>query len=425
MRVIAAIAALSFVAAADELPPHVLQLARLRANMRQHLATIPDYTCLSVTERYRLDPKSRTLRLVDRVRLEVAYVGQRELYAWPDENEFHSDAPAEMIGSGMFGSGDFVSHARAAFTGNYDVTRYAGESTVSGRELLRWDYSISPMFTNWTVGSGFITAHSGAAGSYWVDPQTLDLQTLEVRTQGLPPDFPINEVRTVIEYARTRIGSREIVLPQRSVTSLSERSGLLSENRTEFSHCRQYAAQSVVRYLAPEAALRSAPGQEPASVQELQLAAGLRVQTALDTPIDSRTAVVGQSIQASVTEDVRRGKDFVIPRGAGLTGRLRRLEFNPGPPPSHIIALEFTELSFGNFRARFLASMTYIGIETGARIRTTTRSTAEGTWTQTVTMNYALKETPGVGTFVIEREPVQLPAGLQMVWTTLDIRSRK
>jgi hypothetical protein len=408
MRRLSVVLLLAAAVCADELPQHVIQLARLKANMKRELNTLPDYTCLSVTDRYRQGPKDREIRHVDQVRLEVAFVGGKELFAWPGESSFQTETPAMMIGSGMFGTGDFMSHARSVFLGGYAVIRFAGETDMLGQNLLRWDYTLSPNFANYMVGYASLNANSGSVGSFWVDARTLDLHMLEVRTDGLPPTFPVKEVRTLISYARTRIGNREILLPERSVTTMTEANGAVGENHMEFSHCRQYGVQSAIRFEPEPAAESIDRTPEPAVPREITIPANLRITVSLSTPLDSSTSTVGQPIEAVVTADVFDRKNVAIPKGAVLSGRLRRIERNPGSPPYFVVGLEFTDLRFEGKHARFFGSLISLS-----------KKTAQSGLT------YRVTELPGVGTFVLEGDSFQLVKGLESTWNTQDIRGRK
>ena len=66
-------------ARADELPGDVLKLSRIRLKMREALNTLPNYTCLSVTERSRQSARERAPHRVDTVGVEVAHADHPDL----------------------------------------------------------------------------------------------------------------------------------------------------------------------------------------------------------------------------------------------------------------------------------------------------------------------------------------------------------
>ena len=59
----------------------------MKTQMRAYLTQVPDYVCRVNVERYQGSGRGR-LPLRDRLRLEVAYVGGRELYAMPGATRF-------------------------------------------------------------------------------------------------------------------------------------------------------------------------------------------------------------------------------------------------------------------------------------------------------------------------------------------------
>ena len=94
--------------------PEVL-LARIRLRMKDNLERLPNYTCRQTIERSQRLSSSRRFRLVDAIRLEVALVGGKELFAWPGETSFQDREISQLVSGGAIGNGDFALHARSVF----------------------------------------------------------------------------------------------------------------------------------------------------------------------------------------------------------------------------------------------------------------------------------------------------------------------
>ena len=93
---------------------------------------------------------------------------------------------------------------------------------------------------------------------------------------------------------------------------------------------------------------------------------------------------------------------MLVPKGALVSGRLRRLEKYTGESPYFVVGLEFTELDFPGNRARFFAELQQITTPSGLqRIA-----------------KMATPHLPGVGTFSVRGGGLRLAAGLRMVWRT-------
>ena len=410
---------------AEELPQHVLNLARVKARVQENLRTVPDYTCLAVTDRFEQGFRDAAPRQVDVVRMEVAHSGGTDLYAWPGATSFEASSAAELIGAGMYGSGEFATHLGNLF-GGFAVIKYAGEADVLGRKLWRWNYSLAEAFNKWAVTFGSRTANAGEIGSFWVDERTFDIARLEVHSDGLPPNFPISQVDTMIDYARVRIGAREVLLPQSALTITTEGfSGKRSQNYTEFSHCRQYVTQSEVKYNVQEPPV--AEGASSSGVKETTIPANLRVAIALTTEVNSQTAAVGDLIEAVVTSEVTQKNRTIVPKGAVLRGRLRRMDLRAGPPDQFVVGLEFMDLESPGHHARFLGRLERVDTQVPGFhslmdfMHVKQKPTAWGVEVVTSGTAYRIPAIPGVGVFFIEGSSFRLPKGMAMTWVTEEV----
>src|SRR5437870_12723323 len=75
--------AASMAAAQTESPPEVVLLSRIKQHMKARLLQVPNYTCLETVERWQQISASAKFKPVDTVRVEVAEVDGKELFARP------------------------------------------------------------------------------------------------------------------------------------------------------------------------------------------------------------------------------------------------------------------------------------------------------------------------------------------------------
>ena len=90
------------------LAPQTLLLSRIKYHNLLTLARLPNYTCRETIERSYRTPPDRKFHILDLVRLEVAYVGNRELYGWPGAQKFEEKditETANSLGIGPMGFG--------------------------------------------------------------------------------------------------------------------------------------------------------------------------------------------------------------------------------------------------------------------------------------------------------------------------------
>ena len=234
-------------AAAQDLPPEVLLLARVKARLREALAKLPDYACLETIQRFHKRP-GQQLEPLDTIRLEVLYAGGSEFYGSPGGRRFGEENTSAFIASGAIENGAFALHLKTVFLNGHAVIRYSGEEDLAGRRTARYDYVISPVFSGYQIESDGSSGVAGMKGSAWVDPQSLDMRRLEVRAYEIPPTVPVEDVASVVNYAPMQIGGASLVLPQSGSLALRKASGEEDRNLLEFTQCRACRAESTIRF---------------------------------------------------------------------------------------------------------------------------------------------------------------------------------
>ena len=227
------------------LPPESLRLARIKLRMSQNLARQPNYTCLETVERTER-PKGGRASVVDTVRLEVALVNGKEMFAWPGAKKFEDKEIREMV-AGTFGNGNFAIFARAVFLTTGPAFQPRGEELLNGRSAVRYDFRVSRISSGYTLRVNQVEAIVGYHGSFWADPETLDLRRLEIFADDIPSYIDVESAFDRMDYAMVPIGGEPFLLPVESVLELKSRSGE-HRNFMRFSGCRQYTGDSVLKF---------------------------------------------------------------------------------------------------------------------------------------------------------------------------------
>jgi hypothetical protein len=391
------------------------ELRRIRRHMAQNLNQLPNFTCLETIERFRRASASARWELSDRVRLEVAQVGQRELFSWPGAGQFDDTDIGDIVGGGMTGTGDFALFARSLFLNRDHAIIFAGSETLDGRRALRYDYRIARKDGRFRVGVGGKHAMVGYSGSFWADAETLDLLRLAGSADDTPAELGLSAVTTEIQYTRVLLGERAFLLPQTGESVMTFTSGQASRNRIVFQQCRQYTVDVIVSF-AEDAAAR--PSSGGAGVTAFELPPGIVFHTRLETPIDSQTSAVGDPLRATVARDIKSRDQILVPAGAVLAGRIRRLERYPSPTPYFAVALEFYAVESDGRRARLFAELDDIDPLHGLFWRSTHFSESRR---RSIAERAILAHSPkwsGVGTFFYWGSRLRLPAGLRLSWRT-------
>jgi hypothetical protein len=324
-------------------------LARVRQRMADHLTRLPNYTCVETIERRAQPAVSRHFALVDRLRLEVAFVGQRELYSWPGARKFEEISIEQLVGrGGAIGMGSFAMHANAVFRSTAPEFYWRGEGERNGRKTVRFDFQVAKKKSRFAILTGTEPVIVAYRGSIEADAETLDLLQLVVDADELPPDLKLRSASEAIRYRPMRIGDTEFLLPTFSELSMIETAGGESRNVTQFESCREYAGVSTLRFDADSATGATLPAED------ITLPAGVTLESRLRDAIDGAKAARGDPVHATVLAEVKRSGVVVVPKGAVLTGRITRIESNTIRSAVYFgVGLVFHTIEFAGRRGDF------------------------------------------------------------------------
>jgi hypothetical protein len=406
-----AFAPLAFFAASDWggelfIAPDSALLASVRSRMAAVLRSQPNYTCLQEIERSsRQAPRGR-FQLVDMLRLEVALVDGKEMFAWPGSRKFDEIELHDLVSNGAIGNGSFALHAQSVFTTNAPVFDYAGEDRMKDRRAIRFDYRVPLAKSGYHIKVNEAEALVAYHGTVWADTATLDVIRLDVIADAIPPALGLSDARDSMEYARARIGSSEFLLPAASELRMTDASGNESRNRTRFTGCRQYTGDSVISFAGPQAGAVDSPPALQAASEERTVPADLLGEVQLENDIDSSKSMVGDTITALVAYPLKTRRQIFVPKGASLTGRIARLERRGD---GFVFELRFTEAIAGNTRWKLVARIHDLDIPAGLRSF------------ERIDTTLVAKTAPQLGTLYIRGSGVRLPRGVRFTVRTEDL----
>ncbi|HSB18014.1 MAG TPA: VWA domain-containing protein [Bryobacteraceae bacterium] len=388
-------------------------LSHVQQRMAEDLDRLPDYFCQETIERSAKLPRQNLL-FRDRIRLDVAYIGLKEMFAWPGSAKFEYSSPDRMVSGGASGFGSFGSWTHSLFRSSAPVFGYAGEHIIDGRRTFQYNFQVPLAGSTYKVNVRGREAVVPYSGSIWIDPELLEMLRLEVRAgqSGLP----VASVTNVIDYARTLIGSAEFLLPQSAELIMIDAEGNEHRNLTRLTGCRQYTAESSISFDLPAAA--------PAAVseaRELTLPAGITLEAKLESPISFEQSAVGDQITARLDRAVNAGS-LSLPKGATLSGRIRRLEQYGEPAKLYIVGLEFSSLALANTRVRFRARLTGPLLKVWERKEPAfygAPPTSRGIESSGLDIDNSDPLSP-YGVFRIWGNRLRLSRGLRMIWETQD-----
>jgi hypothetical protein len=367
---------LSFIAAARAQAPDTASpdgtrlLEKIKQRAMEDLASVPNYVCVDSIERSLLIPGESRFRRLDRVHAELAHIEGADRFSWLGNSTFLSRSPTLMIGYGASFGGNFADNRALVFKKNSTKISYTGRVTVDGRTTLRYEYDAPRGALG--VANGKQSGFTAARGAFWIDPETLDLLRLDIEGYDIPANLQVQSISDATMYWRVRIGQRIALLARNSEFRLTYANGIVRQNASVFSNCREYSADSTLTFGASSTP-QVPPPSKPPSGENAPLQPGLELQLVLDSTLDPHEAAVGDPIRAHILKGAGN-----VPRGARVYGRINRIiNFNDlipvprpqQPPPTPklpvlgwhagevLIQIEFSQIEYRRNRAPFLARL--------------------------------------------------------------------
>jgi hypothetical protein len=351
----------------------------------------------------------------------VLDTGGKELYASPGAVDSWHDDPGSFTAGGMSGNGLFAVHLTNLFVNDTAMAQFRGEEDLGGRRAVRYDYRIPLLLSGYTIHLEYGQGRVAERGSFWVDPQSLDLLRLENHAEDIPATLPLVSAAQSVEYARTRIGDRDVLLPQSAVVEMLQTSGEWNRNALEFTHCQAFAAESKLSFDAPAVVAGPAPAAVREGPAPAPLPAGLAVTIELVAPLAAQMPV-GSIVEARVAADVIDKKRVVIPAGAAVRGRIRRLDLPGEGHDYYVVGLEFTHIETAAGTARFYAMFQDVEKRGSVKLMLSSGSEVGPRHDWQTELTY-LEYLPGIASFYVTGSRLDVPKGFRTMWKTTSPRS--
>jgi hypothetical protein len=240
----------------------VVLLQRIRSKIAEHLSRLSNYTCHVAIARLERAVNSSRLGALDSVELEVAFVGDRELFSRPGEVRFAEQPINQIVPHGMIGNDTFGSHDDDVFLGDGPTFKYAGSCKRDGHKTYRYDFRVPLENSRLSVKHGASAdAMVAYQGSFWVDTETLDMVRLTWKTDHIPPSVGITSIEKSMQYKLVHVGNSDFVLPLHSELTSFDQEGNYRWNTITLKHCQEFSGGSTVTYGAPvdDAAAQNQP----------------------------------------------------------------------------------------------------------------------------------------------------------------------
>jgi hypothetical protein len=335
-------------------------LMRLRDQVLKHARRIPNHTCVETVQRDRFSrvagmspkscdtiladrkrPVSSMLRpeTTDRLRLDVKLTTDREIYSWAGANKFEEGEIDELIPEGAIGTGPFASMLLGIFEMHDPHFVFEGDTALDARTMMEYSFSVPREQSHYRVKGHNEWIITGYTGTLLVDPRTAELTRMTVRTDELPEETGMCETDTTLRYGIVPIGGMDYLLPVATTQRFIGRNGSESENKLDFSSCREYRGESSIAFgdLRP-------PGElDPAHpARSLDIPAGLQLTIEVMNEITAAKSAAGDRIQGRLAKPLRDRQDkILLAAGTMFDGRLMRTETRHTGPKDFTLTLRW------------------------------------------------------------------------------------
>jgi len=228
---------------------------------------LPDFICLQVTRRY-ADPSGLEMfHLMDTVAERLSYFEQKEEYKLISVNGTLSNTDRDKLG-GATSSGEFGTMLREIFMHSTEAEfQWERWAKLRGKICHVYSYQVRQSKSKWHISwqrqLEIIPAYKGLI---YIDRDVPMVMRVTLEAINMPPSFPIQEARTMLDYDFTDIAGSQFLLPLRSEMRMRE-SRLLVKNQVEFRNYRKFGAEATITFDTnmepiPEDKLKEKPPQQ-------------------------------------------------------------------------------------------------------------------------------------------------------------------
>lgn len=108
---------------------------------------------------------------IDKLHLDVTYVGNQDMLAPPGSHGFKDTDPGKMSPKAMVSIGEFATTAHDLFV--TEAPRFTPHKNAQGARTsgLGFDFEIAAQLNSWPMSWNGRTATIGERGTVWVDPE--------------------------------------------------------------------------------------------------------------------------------------------------------------------------------------------------------------------------------------------------------------
>jgi hypothetical protein len=223
-------------------------LDEVRENSLNYTKNLPNYLCTQVTKR-RIDPGSGSWHEADTIIEQLSFFEQKETYkVMMVNNSMETGGKKHEQLGGAVSSGEFGSILRAVFAPESE-TEFGWEkwTGLHGHWVYVFSFHTGQPIYSITHDGSKRTVNARTHGLFYVDRDTRMVMKLHLETEGIPADFPIQNVTLDQDYDFAEIAGQQYMLPMHS--DVRSREGRYqSWNEVTYRSYHKYSADATLSF---------------------------------------------------------------------------------------------------------------------------------------------------------------------------------
>jgi len=214
--------------------------------------TLPNYVVKQFTTRYATDVArgGRTSwQALDTVTADIVEVDGTEQY----KNILVNGKPPlrDPEKTGSWSRGEFSSLQLDVLSPLTNANFHGKRATtIVNRPAFRYDFSVEQPNSHWHVESEGQSCMPAYTGSIWIDKESHRTLRIELAAQGMPRNFPLDQVESAVDYDFVPIGDGKYLLPVHSEALSCGRGVGCSRNVIEFRNYKKFTADTSITFEA-------------------------------------------------------------------------------------------------------------------------------------------------------------------------------
>jgi hypothetical protein len=214
---------------------------------------LPNFLCTQVTRRF-ADPSGKgSWASIDVINENLSYFDHHENYKVLLVNNKPVDTKHEKL-SGAVSSGEFGSIMKSIFAPETGTEfEWEGWHTLRGQKMQGYSYQVAQDRSNYHItireqSKDIVIAYHGVIE---VDDQNHFVHRITLIGDGIPPDYPVQDLKITLDYDFENIGDSAYLLPLRfELNSRDER--MWVKNDVDYHLYRKFGTESTIKFETPE-----------------------------------------------------------------------------------------------------------------------------------------------------------------------------